>query len=163
MPGLLTGSDWSRKPSVTPLIDVRMVFDTNFFGAIAMMQTVLPLLRKSGAGRIVNVSSSLGSLALHSNPDSGLKDYLLLSYNASKTALNAATVQFRERIKRNLNQGELRLSGLRGDGSQQPFRLAYDGGRREDCGQDGHHWDRRSDGRILQRCWCHSLVKLAAE
>ena len=87
--GIADGSDWSRKPSETPLMDVRKVFDTNFFGVIGMMQAFLPLLRKSESGRIVNLSSTLGSLALHSDPNGGFKDYLLLSYNASKTALNA--------------------------------------------------------------------------
>ena len=97
--GIAGSGDWSRKPSETPLSDVRTVFDTNFFGVIATIQAFLPLLRKSESGRIVNVSSSLGSLAKHSDPNSGFKDYLLLSYNASKTALNAATVQFANELK----------------------------------------------------------------
>jgi NAD(P)-dependent dehydrogenase (short-subunit alcohol dehydrogenase family) len=92
--GIVDGTDFSRKPSETPLADVRMVFDTNFFGVIAMIQAFVPLLRKSAAGRIVNLSSTLGSLTMHSDPNGGFNDYLLLSYNASKTALNAATVQF---------------------------------------------------------------------
>ena len=97
--GIADGSDWSRKPSETPLADVRTVFDTNFFGVIAMMQAFVPLLRKSAAGRIVNLSSTLGSLTIHSDPNGAFKDYLLLSYNASKTALNAATVQFANELK----------------------------------------------------------------
>ena len=97
--GIADGADWSRKPSETPIADVRMVFDTNFFGAIAMMQAFVPLLRKSVAGRIVNLSSTLGSLTIHSDPNGAFKDYLLLSYNASKTALNAATVQFANEMK----------------------------------------------------------------
>ena len=97
--GIADGGDWSRKPSETPLADVRKVFDTNVFGAIEVMQAFLPLLRKSAAGRIVNLSSTLGSLALHSDPNGGFKDFLLLSYNASKTALNAATVQFANELR----------------------------------------------------------------
>ena len=97
--GIADGSDWSRRPSETPLADVRMVFDTNFFGVVEMIQAFIPLLRKSVAGRIVNLSSSLGSLTIHSDPNGGFKDYLLLSYNASKTALNAATVQFANELK----------------------------------------------------------------
>ena len=42
----------------------------------------------------MNLSSSLGSLTIHSDPKGPFKDYLLLAYNASKTALNAATLQF---------------------------------------------------------------------
>lgn len=97
--GISDGSDWSRKPSQTPLADVRMVFETNFFGVIATMQAFLPLLRASDSGRIVNVSSTLGSLAGHSDPNGAFKDYLLLSYNTSKTALNAATVQFANELR----------------------------------------------------------------
>jgi NAD(P)-dependent dehydrogenase (short-subunit alcohol dehydrogenase family) len=97
--GIAGGTDWSIKPSETPVENVRTVFDTNFFGVIAMTQAFLPLLRKSAAGRIVNVSSSLGSLALHSDPNGGFKDYLLLSYNTSKTALNAATIQFANELR----------------------------------------------------------------
>ena len=63
-------------------------FDTNFFGAIAVTKAFLPLLKKSSGGRIVNVSSGLGSLALHSAPDSYYYDIKPLAYNTSKTALN---------------------------------------------------------------------------
>jgi NAD(P)-dependent dehydrogenase (short-subunit alcohol dehydrogenase family) len=97
--GIAGTSGWDVKPSATPLDDVRAVFDTNFFGVIASMQGFLPLLRKADAGRIVNVSSSLGSLAIHSDPKGAFKDYLLLSYNTSKTALNAATVQFANELR----------------------------------------------------------------
>ncbi len=79
-------------PSLSPLADVRRVFDTNVFGAIAVTQTMLPLLRKSEHGRIVNVSGALGSLTLHSDPDWEFRKFNILGYNASKTALNAFTV-----------------------------------------------------------------------
>jgi short-subunit dehydrogenase involved in D-alanine esterification of teichoic acids len=55
-------------PGAADLGVVQKVFDTNFFGAIRVVQAMLPLLRKSAAGRIVNVSSGLGSLALNSDP-----------------------------------------------------------------------------------------------
>ena len=84
--GIAGGGGWSTKPSENSLADVRMVFDTNFFGAIVMKQAFIPLLHKSAAGRIVNLSSTLGSLTLHSDPNGAFKEYLLLSYNASKTA-----------------------------------------------------------------------------
>ena len=54
---------------------------------------MLPLVRKSASGRIVNVSSGLGSLALNSDPESPYKDVKVLGYNASKAALNMMTVQ----------------------------------------------------------------------
>jgi NAD(P)-dependent dehydrogenase (short-subunit alcohol dehydrogenase family) len=97
--GIAGGKDWTIKPSVTPLATVRTVFDTNFFGVIAVTQAFLPLLSKSAAGRIVNLSSSLGSLAIHSDPNGPFKDYVLLSYNTSKTALNAATIQFANELR----------------------------------------------------------------
>lgn len=73
---------------------VQKIFDTNFFGALRVAQTMLPLLRKSAAGRIVNVSSGLGSLALNSNPSSPSYNtqYKLIGYSASKAALNMLTL-----------------------------------------------------------------------
>lgn len=84
--------DTSLKPSEVPLDTIREVFDTNFFGVIAVTDGLLPMLRKSDAGRIVNVSSSLASLSLHSDPASPLGAFKVLGYDASKTALNAYTV-----------------------------------------------------------------------
>ncbi|GAA1832128.1 SDR family NAD(P)-dependent oxidoreductase [Actinomadura chokoriensis] len=57
-----------------------------------------PLLRRSPAGRIVNVSSGLGSLTMHSDPSSVVRDVNLLPYNASKTALNAVTVAYAKEL-----------------------------------------------------------------
>lgn len=75
-------------------IDVwRKTFDTNVFGLIATTQAFLPLLHKSDAGRIVNVSSLLGSMALHSDPASPIYDFKVPAYNVSKSAVNAWTVQ----------------------------------------------------------------------
>jgi NAD(P)-dependent dehydrogenase (short-subunit alcohol dehydrogenase family) len=72
--------------------NIRSVFDTNFFGVIQTTQAFLPLLRKSKAPRIVNVSSDLGSLGSHSDPDYEHYDTKLTAYCSSKTALNAYTV-----------------------------------------------------------------------
>lgn len=71
---------------------LRKTFDTNFFGVVGLTQALLPLLRKSKAGRIVNLSSILGSLTLHSTKGSTIYDAKTFAYNASKTALNAFTV-----------------------------------------------------------------------
>ena len=60
---------------------------------------MLPLLKKSKHGRIVNVSSSLGSLTLSSNLDSSFADFLALGYCTSKSALNSLTVQFAKELK----------------------------------------------------------------
>ncbi len=71
----------------------RTTFETNVFGLVAVTQAFLPLLRKSDGGRIVNVSSLLGSLAEHQNPASFIYGYKgVPSYNVSKSAVNAWTV-----------------------------------------------------------------------
>ncbi len=80
-------------PGSADLDAVQRVFATNFFGAIGVAQAMLPLLRKSAAGRIVNISSGLGSLALNSDPSWSGYNTKLIGYNASKAALNMLTVQ----------------------------------------------------------------------
>ncbi len=71
----------------------RTTFDTNLFGLIATTQAFLPLLRKSGAGRIVNVSSLLGSLSGHQDPASPIYGFKgVPAYNVSKSAVNAWTI-----------------------------------------------------------------------
>ena len=69
---------------------LRHTFDTNFFAVVALTRELLPLLRRSDAGRIVNVSSQLGSLTL--NSDGAFGDYGVPGYHASKAALNMYTV-----------------------------------------------------------------------
>ena len=71
----------------------RKTFDTNFFGLVAVTQAFMPLLKKAPAGRIVNVSSILGSLAMHSDPKSPIYGVQLATYNVSKSAVNSYTVQ----------------------------------------------------------------------
>jgi NAD(P)-dependent dehydrogenase (short-subunit alcohol dehydrogenase family) len=71
---------------------LRETFETNFFGPVALTQKLLPLIRKSQAGRIVNVSSILSSLTLHSDPNSPIYQFKTFAYDASKAALNSFTV-----------------------------------------------------------------------
>jgi NAD(P)-dependent dehydrogenase (short-subunit alcohol dehydrogenase family) len=68
------------------------VFETNFFSQVALTQALLPLIRKSPAGRIVNLSSILGSLTLQATPGSPIYDAKSFAYDASKSALNAFTI-----------------------------------------------------------------------
>ena len=77
----------------------RKTFDTNVFGLIAVTQAFLPLLHKSPSARIVNVSSLLGSLTLHSQPGSPIYDFKVPAYNVSKSAVNAWTVQLAYELK----------------------------------------------------------------
>jgi NAD(P)-dependent dehydrogenase (short-subunit alcohol dehydrogenase family) len=70
----------------------RRTFDTNVFGAVAVAEHFLPLLRRSPAGRIVNVSSTMGSLADQVDPDSPYYGVVVPAYQGSKAALNAFTI-----------------------------------------------------------------------
>ncbi len=85
--------DVAKKPSEQSMEIWRRTFDTNVFGLIAVTQAFLPLLRKSEAGRIVNVSSILGSLSLHSDVKSPIYNFKIPAYNVSKSAVNAWTIQ----------------------------------------------------------------------
>jgi NAD(P)-dependent dehydrogenase (short-subunit alcohol dehydrogenase family) len=78
---------------------LRQTFDTNFFGAFAVARALLPLIKQSDAGRIVNVSSTLGSLTVASDPTSAFDGFLMLAYQASKTALNMLTVAFAKELR----------------------------------------------------------------
>jgi NAD(P)-dependent dehydrogenase (short-subunit alcohol dehydrogenase family) len=80
-------------PSAAGLDAVERVFRTNFLGALAVTQIMLPLLRKAASGRIVNVSSGLGSLAQNGDPDYPSAAVKLIGYSAAKAALNMLTVQ----------------------------------------------------------------------
>jgi len=77
---------------------LRSTFDTNFFSVVALTQALLPLLKKSEAGRIVNVSSIMGSLALHAQTGSPIYGIKLFAYNSSKTALNQFTVHLAQAL-----------------------------------------------------------------
>ena len=85
--------DPAKKVSEQTLDTWHATFETNVFGLIATTQAFLPLLRKSDAGRIVNLSSILGSNTLHRDPASPIYDFKLPAYNVSKSAVNAWTVQ----------------------------------------------------------------------
>jgi NAD(P)-dependent dehydrogenase (short-subunit alcohol dehydrogenase family) len=81
-------------PSVSPLDNIRGVFETNVFGVIAVSQAMLPLLREAPAGRIVNLGSSSGSLTLNSNPNHEHRHMFGAAYSPSKTALHAISLAF---------------------------------------------------------------------
>jgi NAD(P)-dependent dehydrogenase (short-subunit alcohol dehydrogenase family) len=90
--GTFPGTGPEHSAADVPLTLLRKVFETNFFAQIALTKALLPLLRKSSAGRIVNLSSILGSLTLQATPGSPIYDAKSFAYDASKTALNAFTV-----------------------------------------------------------------------
>lgn len=92
--GILLGDD--GLPSTRSLEMVERTFDVNFYGVLRVTQAFLPLVRQAEAGRIVNVSSTMGSLTELSDPNSPLAPLVVpfpnFAYGASKTALNALTV-----------------------------------------------------------------------
>ena len=89
----------SAKPSEASLEDVRAVFETNVFGVIAVTQAMLPLLCQAPAGRIVNVSSRIGSLSAITDPTFPMPGVGGAAYGPSKTALNAVTIAFAQELE----------------------------------------------------------------
>ena len=107
------------------------------FGVLAVYQAMLPLLRESSAGRIVNVSSGAGSLARNADPSFSYRKIFGVGYSASKTAMNAMTLAMAielestgikvnacspDFIKTNLNNYE--GTGTVEEGAREPVRLA---------------------------------------
>jgi NAD(P)-dependent dehydrogenase (short-subunit alcohol dehydrogenase family) len=96
--------DWGR-PSETDIDALQRTYETNVFGVFRVTKAMLPMLRKSKSGRIVNLSSALGSLILTADPKGPFRGRnMLLAYCSSKSALNMLTLQF---------AGELESSGIK--------------------------------------------------
>lgn len=91
--------DEDKSAGNQPLAVWRKTFETNVFGLIATTDAFLPLLRKSDGGRIVNVSSALGSMTYHETPGSPIYGKHIPAYNVSKSAVNAFTVQLAYELK----------------------------------------------------------------
>ncbi len=89
----ILADDTTLPPSGQSLDTWRTTFETNLFAVVAVTNAFLPLIKASPAGRIVNVSSILGSMTLHSQPGSPIYGFMVPAYNASKSAVNAWTVQ----------------------------------------------------------------------
>lgn len=83
----------AQMPTTVDLAVLRTVLETNVFGPIRVTNALLPLLRRSQSPRIVNVSSSVGSLTLQTAAD-GETGPIAVAYSPSKSFLNAVTVQY---------------------------------------------------------------------
>lgn len=94
-PDVETMQDYIQRSRATLISvdEVRTIWETNVFGVLAVTQAFVPLLRKSKAARIVNVSSGLGSLTVNATPHP-YRATFNPGYGASKTALNAITLAF---------------------------------------------------------------------
>ncbi|MFF1560857.1 SDR family oxidoreductase [Streptomyces sp. NPDC058279] len=87
-----TDPGWVQDPTALDLEVLRTVLDTNVMGVVRVTNAMLPLLRRSASPRIVNVSSSVGSLARQADPD--IEIPIMAAYAPSKSCLNALTVQY---------------------------------------------------------------------
>ena len=96
---LLSGNLFVTNSSTVSDKDVKDTFQVNLFSVISLTQKLLPLIKKSEARRIVNVSTILSSLTLHSAKDSPIAPAKEFAYNASKTALNAYTIHLASELK----------------------------------------------------------------
>lgn len=105
-------------PVDVDLDDLRRTFETNVFSVVAVTNAFLPALRRSAHPRIVNVSSSTGSLTLATAPEAQARqDGAYAAYRSSKTALNALTVFYAQALadegfKVNAHAPGLRRTGL---------------------------------------------------
>ncbi len=80
-------------PSKVKLESAQTVTQTNYVGTLAVTQAMLPLLQHGGKAQIINVSSELGSVSLHNDPNWKYASVKYLAYCGSKAALNMLTVQ----------------------------------------------------------------------
>jgi len=90
--------DLDQMPTSVDLDVLTGVLDTNVLGVIRVTNAMLPMLRRSPAPRIVNVSSSAGSLARQRDPRENTGP-IAVAYSPSKTLLNAVTVQYARELE----------------------------------------------------------------
>jgi NAD(P)-dependent dehydrogenase (short-subunit alcohol dehydrogenase family) len=129
--GAFPGTGPEHSASEVPLDLLHKVFETNFFAQVALTEALLPLIRKSPAGRIVNLSSILGSLALHADPKSPIYNAKTFAYDASKTALNSFTIHLAWELRdTNIKVNSAHPGWVKTDmgGPQAPMELS-DGGK----------------------------------
>ncbi|MEU4249123.1 SDR family oxidoreductase [Amycolatopsis sp. NPDC026612] len=94
------GSDLAhQRPGSADLGVLRAIFETNVFGVVTVTNTLLPLLRRSAAPRIVNVSSSAASLARNADPELAAQLPISAGYTPSKTALTSLTLQYARELR----------------------------------------------------------------
>jgi NAD(P)-dependent dehydrogenase (short-subunit alcohol dehydrogenase family) len=129
--------EWGTGVEDATAEQMRRTYDVNVFGVVAVTRACIPLLRRSAAGRVVNLTSPLGSLTMISDPGTDVSRVGLLAYSSSKTALNAITALYANALREAgirvnaVNPGFVAtdLNGHRGDrtpeeGAEAPVRLA---------------------------------------
>ncbi|GAA2806067.1 SDR family NAD(P)-dependent oxidoreductase [Nonomuraea dietziae] len=155
---------YDQIPSSVDLDMVRAVFETNVFGVIAVTNAMLPLLRRSPAPRIVNVSSHAASLTLTSDP-AGPFTALLPSarVHAVQDRAVRADRAVRQRAAEGRHPGQRRRPRLRRHGQQQPQRAPHPRAGRRSRGAPGNARRGRADRRVLQRGRPCALVMVAPD
>jgi NAD(P)-dependent dehydrogenase (short-subunit alcohol dehydrogenase family) len=129
--GILQEPLMGSNSSTVSIKVLQETFQTNLFAVIDLTQKLLPLIKKAPAGRIVNLSSILASLTLHSMPNSPIDPAKAFAYNASKTALNAYTVHLAHELRNtNIKVNSAHPGWVKTElgGSSAPMELA-DGGK----------------------------------
>ena len=91
--------DRTRPPSEARMEDIKATFEVNLYGPIRVTQAFLPLIKAGGDGRIVNMGSGVGSLALIVDPTSIYSSVNFMDYTTSKVALSAVTVSFAKELE----------------------------------------------------------------
>jgi NAD(P)-dependent dehydrogenase (short-subunit alcohol dehydrogenase family) len=87
------GPGWVQDPTALDLDVVRAVVDTNVYGVVRVTNAMLPLLRRSTSPRIVNISSSVGSVTWQADPNIDVGP-IMAAYSPTKSYLNAITVHY---------------------------------------------------------------------
>jgi len=98
--GVMHEKGWTKNTtSETTMENLRATFETNLFAVFAVTKAMLPLLKASEGGRVVNVSSILGSVSLQATKGSPTYSTKLFAYNASKAALNVLTISLAHELR----------------------------------------------------------------
>lgn len=85
--------------SETPMEIYRKTFEANFFALLKLTQKLLPLVKQSEAGRVVNLSGALDSSSPNADPASFLYDFKAPAYDASRAAVNSFTAHLAYELK----------------------------------------------------------------
>lgn len=93
--------EWGTTDDEVTVEQMRRTYEVNVFGVVAVTRACIPLLRRSAAARVVNVSSSLGSLGMISDPQSPIFGHGMLAYSSSKSALNSITLLYANELRKN--------------------------------------------------------------
>jgi NAD(P)-dependent dehydrogenase (short-subunit alcohol dehydrogenase family) len=97
--GVMLDARTGNETGTTSTKVLQQTFQTNFFSVVALTQTLLPLLRNSEAGRVVNLSSILASLTLHATEGSPIYNSKTFAYDTSKAALNSFTIHLAHELR----------------------------------------------------------------